>query len=347
MIARSFLHSIVGRCATLKSLEIREEDVNPDYEDAISEVVSSLPKLEVLNCGLLEYGAIAHLDQLESLRELSFTVSPKYSYQDLHHHFLFGRLSYLGLASADSLGIILPLLQYIPRLPPFFIFSALRSTVSEIRNVIAHIVRAGNGDIDDVNIDVQRGIPEWDDPPECLIFDDIQPLSRFKNIRTLILCTGQPFCLDDDDVKMLSSYWPKMDTFNISGTTGWGGVTRITFKGILSIVENCRYLRNLGIVFDARSRRGLASGRPGGGISSSLSILMVGDSLIDNPAEVAMILSDLFPNVETLQAWEDTTWGHDDDVVEEQREKWEEATKLLMMFTSIRRQERAWVQSTI
>ncbi|EIW78127.1 hypothetical protein CONPUDRAFT_156137 [Coniophora puteana RWD-64-598 SS2] len=128
MIARSFLHSIVGRCATLKSLEIREEDVNPDYEDAISEVVSSLPKLEVLNCGLLEYGAIAHLDQLESLRELSFTVSPKYSYQDLHHPFLFGRLSYLGLASADSLGIILPLLQYIPRLPPFFIFSALRST---------------------------------------------------------------------------------------------------------------------------------------------------------------------------------------------------------------------------
>ncbi|EIW78125.1 hypothetical protein CONPUDRAFT_167200 [Coniophora puteana RWD-64-598 SS2] len=346
-VARSFLHSIGTLCPSLRILCINGPHDHPDYEDAVSDLVLSLGQLTELRCGFLNLVAFSHLNSLQSLSILSVIASRGQDYSALPEFSVFSDMLELSLRTFGSLEDLMPLLQRFPRHPPFSMFCARRCTVAEARRFLAYLVNVSNSERSGITIDVQGGDMDWHGQHLFLSFRDIQPLSKFKNLEILVVAAGVPISLDDGDVMAIASYWPRLRVLNLCGLTGCGGLSRVTLKGLLALLKYCQYLHFLWIAFDPRPREGLSRGRPGGGVINGLAMLDVGDSPIDDPTAVAMVLSDVCPRIERLGGWSETTWGYDAAHVEEQRAKWKEVESLLAAYTAIRKQERLWARMEV
>ncbi|EIW78122.1 hypothetical protein CONPUDRAFT_156132 [Coniophora puteana RWD-64-598 SS2] len=108
----------------------------------------------------------------------------------------------------------------------------------------------------------------------------------------------------------------------------------------------------LGIVFDVRgsepsqhaggSGQALTRTRPGRGVcNKSVEMLLVGNSPIEDATRVAGILSDVAPNVKSIDSWNEITFRLSDEAYQ-MRAKWKTVQEWIGTFASIREEERSW-----
>ncbi|EIW78123.1 hypothetical protein CONPUDRAFT_167198 [Coniophora puteana RWD-64-598 SS2] len=198
---------------------------------------------------------------------------------------------------------------------------------------------------------------------EALRLSDLAPLFKFRSLEHLEIEDWMAIVLSDSDLGELAAAWPNIITLSICGKYGWPAEPQVTFAGVLSVLRLCPKLEALGIVFDARKTEGLfratnnddsalesGSGahqgqgytRPGAGVcNTSVETLLLGNSPIDDAKRIAAILSDVAPNVKSINSWDETAHGNVHDA-SRMRAMWKTAEEWISTFASIRKEERAW-----
>ncbi|TCD59787.1 hypothetical protein EIP91_011464 [Steccherinum ochraceum] len=146
--------------------------------------------------------------------------------------------------------------------------------------------------------------------------------------------------LTDDTMAKIANEWPDIESLELDPSGFWPTPSNVTTHGLHTLASSCRKLHMLGIQFnstppDFSQTEELYSHLGGRTGSSEMKILGVGRSVIDRPAEVAVMLSSLFP----------TLAGCLPDLAMNQvqnRERWMQVSELLSRMGLARRQERWW-----
>lgn len=140
----------------------------------------------------------------------------------------------------------------------------------------------------------------------------------------------------------MANAWPKLTHLWLDPAGQWPIPSRITLEGLLPLAEKCTELCTLGISMNTTvsiPRNGVAV-RPGKGrVNYQLKALMVGNSHITSPNDIAVFLSDIFPNLKRIDSWLECT--REEEI---HRDRWNEVAKLIQYFTRVRMQERNWMQ---
>ncbi|KII88738.1 hypothetical protein PLICRDRAFT_54566 [Plicaturopsis crispa FD-325 SS-3] len=182
-----------------------------------------------------------------------------------------------------------------------------------------------------------------------LDFATLKPLLSFSRLHTLELDPAGGFDLGNDDLASMARAWPMLTKLSLSaafGAAGWKVPSRITLAGLLPLLQNCPHLETLDIVIDARilppSETRLDVGHHG-----SVRSLFLGNSFINTPTRVALLMADLFPNVQgAIMAWWDMYmeyWLEDEMLYRSASDYaglWAEVSRLMPGFVARRRRER-------
>ena len=173
---------------------------------------------------------------------------------------------------------------------------------------------------------------------------DFEPLLKFTHMESIAIETECSIAnFDDELLKAMATSWPNLR--HLCLTNGWGESfpSRCTLRGILHLGQHCPNLMSLRIVFQA-SAEICWNGRPGGGVvNERLETLEVVQSPIADPRPVASFLSDVFPRLTSIVAWDNL--NPEDPTEVGNRKRWQEAIQLYDDFVAIRNEERQWAAS--
>lgn len=164
----------------------------------------------------------------------------------------------------------------------------------------------------------------------------IQPLFGLPNLESLKI-EGQmdPRHIDNAVVKEMVTAWPKLRHLDL--LTSYGGIwpSNVDIDG-LAMFAACRQLDTLGIPINASSiADDIPLDLPGNGIPCKcLRFLTLGRSPIRYPKPIAAVLSDIFPNLTKIEAFEDFNEEEEDQL---QHDLWQECIKLYSWFMHIRK----------
>lgn len=143
--------------------------------------------------------------------------------------------------------------------------------------------------------------------PDQNIIDEetIQPLLAFRNMRHVTINIPRPFSLGNKTMRDITTSWTQLRSLAIGGPGGWGGHSRITLTGLISLLSLSK-LDRLRIVIDASSVNHTLNMPKTGVPNTKLSILQLGDSVIHDAPSVAACLSYVLPNVRVIHSWGDS-----------------------------------------
>ncbi|KAG0698616.1 hypothetical protein DFH29DRAFT_1081724 [Suillus ampliporus] len=133
------------------------------------------------------------------------------------------------------------------------------------------------------------------------------PLHAFRNLTRLLIKMGCVMSISDEELCQLVRAWPKLKSLKISCFVTIGTTTVPTFHGLISLLRLCPELISLVLVIDTTKLEGIDLKCPGSGSrNKNLKSLTLGNSSIESPLNVALVLSDLFPNLEQvdLNCWD-------------------------------------------
>ena len=168
----------------------------------------------------------------------------------------------------------------------------------------------------------------------------LQLLSRFRGLTTLDLASACTYSLDDTTLSQLAICWPNMQSIALGTHWGWRQQSDVTLKGLLSLVRHCPQLESIGLVMNAITAE-ISSQRPGGGVRRpKVTSLNVGDSRISDPLSVAAFLSDIFPRLLSVDAFNHLGGAlRPIPAAKEHEGRWKEVKRLLPAFSKVRAQE--------
>lgn len=181
-------------------------------------------------------------------------------------------------------------------------------------------------------------------PPAChtLTLRDFMPLTCFKSLGRIDISVNHSIHLDDNDLRSLVSAWPHLYSLSLNDTAGWRVKSGITQIGLIAMLDCCPDLQKLCIALNTDAFIEVPSDREGIE-NTALRTLGLADSLIEARATVAVaaFLSDIFPNLTTIVAW--------DSVVMSRRlnagiyaERWMHVSAQVHGMNKVRAQERKW-----
>lgn len=187
------------------------------------------------------------------------------------------------------------------------------------------------------------------DPDEQTInaepqFSAMQPLLRLLNIKVFSV-TNFAVILDDAQLEMLSQAWPRLYRLNLSTEYLEGPhiTSGVSPAGLISLVRFCPELHNLTLIVDASIPIPESLAQPGKEASNSrIKWLDIGPSLIDDPFALALLLSDLLPNLKVISQSTLGQTGYYEEVGEEEERfsRGEQTVTLLKALAQTRRQKR-------
>lgn len=149
-------------------------------------------------------------------------------------------------------------------------------------------------------------------PLECqATLETIRPLFALKKLVNLTV--SFPFALNDATLRTIAKTWPTLRTLNLGGTNQPYHHTDVTLGGVVRLVANNPFLRDLTINFDASD---VATARKNGADIKStcahLRELWAGGSRILNAPSVAKFLRIVFPRVRVMED-DPGTWDEYED----------------------------------
>jgi hypothetical protein len=173
---------------------------------------------------------------------------------------------------------------------------------------------------------------------------DFEPLMKFTNMESISIeteCSIADF--DDETLEAMATSWPNLRHLYLTNSWGESFPSRCTLRGLLRLGKHCPNLMTLRIVFQA-SAEVCWNGRPGGGVvNEHMEELEVVQSPITDPRAVASFLSDIFPRLTSIVAWDN--YNPEDLAEVGNRKRWQETIQLYGAFVAIRNEERQWAAS--
>lgn len=142
-------------------------------------------------------------------------------------------------------------------------------------------------------------------------------------------------------VRKMANAWPKLVSLDLC-EGGWAGESQITLAGLLPLIK-LPALRELSIPINASVVDYTLGALPVDTPSTNLLQLRLHDSIIEDPFAVAAFLSDLFPNLITINAWETDVIASiaiSQEAKQQYAARWKEVARLVPLLVKVRRQER-------
>ncbi|OAX39259.1 hypothetical protein K503DRAFT_856137 [Rhizopogon vinicolor AM-OR11-026] len=175
---------------------------------------------------------------------------------------------------------------------------------------------------------------------------DLAPLTFFDSLGRIDINVDYAISLNDDDLKSLVTSWPHLYYFSLNNVSGWRIKSGVTHIGLLAMLELCPDLQTLYIALNTDAFREVPSDRPGEGVENrSLQTLGLIDSTVDSgkTVVVAAFLSDIFPNLTDIAAWDSATMSQRPNAVV-YSERWKHVCEIVQGIKKVRQQERRWQQ---
>ncbi|OJA15932.1 hypothetical protein AZE42_02656 [Rhizopogon vesiculosus] len=279
----------------------------------ISEYICESNELEFVNCGLPSAAAVKRLMKLPSLKQLFITLTEDGSYEGYKGQFRPQLTSFA--INAGGLNQVELFIHDLQLSPTHLQFGSL--TLVEYQDVESFFTQLPKSfspaKLERLRVtveDVQRN-PEITSSLYDLGVQALKGLFQFKNLTEVSLEHFRMSDLDDSAMSTFVASWPNMEVLKLGTGFDWrtSDITepiqrsRITFKGLTTLVSGCRKLRVLGLVFDARIVD------PDGfdfkfhtrnQMNENVVEFDVGASLISIPVPVAVFISSLMPKARKL-----------------------------------------------
>ncbi|KAG2135502.1 hypothetical protein DEU56DRAFT_981124 [Suillus clintonianus] len=134
-------------------------------------------------------------------------------------------------------------------------------------------------------------------------------LRAFRNLTRLVIENGCDIPMSDEELCQLAKAWPKLQVLKFSRYANTIAVP--TFHGLMGLLRLCPALTSLALVIDTTELDGIDLKRPGGGLCNKhLKFLALGNSPMESPLNVAVIIGGLFPRLEQVQPepWSSDRW---------------------------------------
>ncbi|OAX32865.1 hypothetical protein K503DRAFT_804861 [Rhizopogon vinicolor AM-OR11-026] len=155
-------------------------------------------------------------------------------------------------------------------------------------------------------------------------FTPLMPFSSLKIVDLAAFCTS---LVDDNALGSIVKSWPRLEELYL-GIRFFSRITpRVTFQGLLTVLSSCLNLREFGLAFDATTPDLPTAEKPGGWVcNTNITTLHVGFSPIEQPPQVAVVLSAVLPCLAEINVERHITISRDRDAREA---KWAEVLKYI------------------
>ncbi|KAI9567216.1 hypothetical protein HD554DRAFT_1008723 [Boletus coccyginus] len=254
--------------------------------DTISSLICHWPNLYSVNCMEvdLNVAALSHLSRLHNLRYLEFRLHDEVadliqSSQSGSSILTFSALWSLRMASRSITSdwkflhhFRLPVIAKLtvsPRVSPTL--PELISFFAVLQENCTHNTLIGLNVIleDSLGSESSSSISEIgeDLPPYYITFDHLRPLTVFANILTIDVDLGCGVDLNERELLCLASSWPRLECFSVCSRQHWTASSGITPGGFVQLLERCRSLKSLDIMFDTRGYTEIPQGHPWNGLT--------------------------------------------------------------------------------
>ncbi|KAF9218794.1 hypothetical protein BS17DRAFT_479918 [Gyrodon lividus] len=304
--ALSFLSSLGTLCPNLRTVLLQcQRPVGTELILAsMSQAICQWHHLVHATFDVLDIAVYEHLSQLKSLTtlRLHLPLQPSARIQEAElGPTPFAALTDLSIA-ADSISALATWLSHL-RLSPVNLTCNVGNIlpVYDLCSLIeAHFCTQSLQSIylDDYRSRYGRTV---------VLLDDIHPLLAFTHLRSVTLHELCTISLDDHALEEFAIALPLLEILHLSRCILSEEADIPTFKGLFQLVKCCPLLRELSIVIDTKPSGWVDLHCPGDGVCNYiLSMLILGNSLIDDPKRVALILGAVFPALEkvNIDEWE-------------------------------------------
>lgn len=149
----------------------------------------------------------------------------------------------------------------------------------------------------------------------------------------------------EEDVRYIAKACPNVEILKLCPLAGFpagAGAPQITLDDIAHLVRSCKNLHTLATVIDANGKNtDILTSR---GVSSkSLLRLHVGHSWLDDPLQVAILMSHIAPHLETLKWFQEKNRP---GFIEANARSWQKVSELLPHLQGVRQLERQFASAT-
>jgi hypothetical protein len=192
-----------------------------------------------------------------------------------------------------------------------------------------------------------------DQPPkeDCINISTLKPLFKCPALTALELVHQHPLDLQQEDVELIASKWPSLETLLLNNEPVYLNHSNLTLQALLPFARHCPNLRHLGLFIHATTADlpsitsfGLPTSddRPR---FRKLRRLSMGVSILSEEGPVALFLSHICPlgcKLESGVTWDESIVVGEETAlaIESRCEKWNKIVELLPLLTRLRLEER-------
>lgn len=331
-----FLTLLPKLCPNLHSMSISKHPVISLSEDEGPSAVRTiclLPRLTALECksSTISEADLLHLSQLKSLMTLSLgipswvssdgkSLAPRSSVADGSW---FCNLRNLHLR-AYSIPIITSFMEPGCRPLHSVVFNISEApTTTSLTECFGKLYSSHNErsamrsiKVHDSLSSATFGVSQLLPDSKVITVDVFRPLFAFTKLRVFDLGVCLSFSLGDSDLTAMAGSWPELEVFCLNEGRGWylsASQRRpsITVRGLQSLCALCPRLYRIAIVLNALDLflpcpTTSLSSRQNTALVRNLAVtrLSLGDSKLADPHGVACVLSNIFPRLKRISAWQ-------------------------------------------
>ncbi|EIW84618.1 hypothetical protein CONPUDRAFT_161997 [Coniophora puteana RWD-64-598 SS2] len=339
-----FITMISIACPELRKLQVRQvcgEDVEHTHR-TLTDALSNMRNLQHLNIDTpMSHSLLQSVKGIPSIRSLIIQPLRGTSTSDIGHAqarwSAFCNLSSLCIhhvhlvnaaGTLDAMGR-LPVLQ----LKEFTCISSGHPTpdISNfLRTVMSHFDRTRLSALSILE-DPDTSLSAASLAP--LNFEVLKPLMSCENLEKLAIWTCIPFSLDDNEISILSSSWPKLRSLNFGTRDGWGTEKEPSLKGLTVLLDSCPDLEELHIVIDASLYHDLPPSAVGR--NRNTITLFLDNSPLEDPLYVSSFLHLLLPNLYSVNTWEQ-------NISPDFKQRWAAVNNLISGFHTMSQYRSQW-----
>jgi len=259
------------------------ERANPS---TISSLICHWPNLYFVNCIRIDLNvaALSHLSRLHNLRYLEFRLYAEvadsiWSAQSGTSILTFSALRTLRMTSRSLASdwkflhhFRLPVIEELAVSPRVALtMPELISFFAVLEETCTHNTLVGLNLIHEDSLDFESSssVSEIDEdlPPYYITFNHLLPLTVFANILIIYVSLSCDVDLNECELLCLASSWPRLECFSVCSRQHWTPSSGITPGGFVQLLERCRSLKRLHILFDTRGYTEIPRGHPWSGLT--------------------------------------------------------------------------------
>ncbi|KAG1823645.1 uncharacterized protein BJ212DRAFT_695444 [Suillus subaureus] len=306
-----------------------------------STILQCWSHLTSVRTGTVSEAGILHLSSLPSLQVLKFQLPPtpiSAATRKLLQQPVFCALQELDI-TCKRLVILEAFLEQLTVAPKLLSFTITHG-VDSARALPASISRIANGCAHSSLQQVQFNITNQPIDRDALIeAEAFRPLFAFHNLRKLDFKADEHCIVQMDDAALLEmgKAWPLLEELYI--TRYCHSSHQVTPDAFVSLLQHCPRLVSIAVTVDWSTIDAYAipPGVPSQGFfHKTLSRAFFGGSRIDHPINIAVFISAIAPNVNTIEAWDPEIHGDDDYLA--YSPAWNLVVDLIKTFPFVRNQ---------